>query len=100
MSPFSVIGATPTNSPLTVGDVINQLPAEVVRMGALPPEQPLSLPPALLENALRSPGPHLIEAVVPSAFSGLKLRLLPSLLGSLGKLPRPLARLIKRKVAP
>jgi acetolactate synthase-1/2/3 large subunit len=53
-----------------------------------------------LENALRSPGPHLIEAVVPSAFSGLKLRLLPSLLGSLGKLPRPLARLIKRKVAP
>lgn len=53
-----------------------------------------------LENALRSPGPHLIEAVVPSAFSGLKLRMLPSLLGSLGKLPRPLARLIKRKVAP
>ncbi len=54
ISPFSVIGATPTNSPLTVGDVINQLPAEVVRMGALPMEQPLSLPPALLENALRS----------------------------------------------
>ncbi len=54
MSPFSIIGATPTNSPLTVGDVINQLPAEVVRMGALPAEQPLSLPPALLENALRS----------------------------------------------
>ncbi|MFC5455590.1 hypothetical protein [Prosthecobacter fluviatilis] len=54
MSPFSVIGATPTNTPLTVGDVINQLPAEVVRMGALPAEQPLSLPPALLENALRS----------------------------------------------
>ena len=53
-----------------------------------------------LENALRSPGPHLIEAVVPSAFSGLKLRLLPSLLASLDKLPRPLARLIKRKVAP
>lgn len=54
MSPFSVIGATPTNSPLTVGDVINQLPPEVVRMGALPMEQPLSLPPSLLENALRS----------------------------------------------
>ena len=54
MSPFSVIGATPTNAPLTVGDVINQLPPEVVRMGALPAEQPLSLPPALLENALRS----------------------------------------------
>ncbi|WP_395748454.1 hypothetical protein [Prosthecobacter sp.] len=54
MSPFSVAGATPTHSPLTVGDVINQLPPEVVRMGALPPEQPLSLPPSLLENALRS----------------------------------------------
>ena len=54
MSPFSIAGATPTNAPLTVGDVINQLPPEVVRMGALPLEQPLSLPPALLENALRS----------------------------------------------
>ncbi len=54
MSPFSVIGATPTNAPLTVGDVIHQLPPEEVRMGALPAEQPLSLPPALLENALRS----------------------------------------------
>ena len=54
MSPFSVAGATPTNAPLTVGDVIHQLPPEVVRMGALPAEQPLSLPPVLLENALRS----------------------------------------------
>lgn len=54
MSPFSIAGATPTNAPLTVGDVIHQLPPEVVRMGALPAEQPLSLPPALLENALRS----------------------------------------------
>jgi hypothetical protein len=54
MSPFNVVGATPTNAPLTVGDVIDQLPPEVVRMGALPSEQPLSLPPALLENALRS----------------------------------------------
>ena len=54
MSPFSIAGATPTNAPLTVGDVINQLPPEVVRTGALPLEQPLSLPPSLLENALRS----------------------------------------------
>jgi acetolactate synthase-1/2/3 large subunit len=53
-----------------------------------------------LENALRSPGPHLIEAVVPNAFSGLKLRLLPHVLSSLANLPQPLARLIKRKVAP
>jgi acetolactate synthase-1/2/3 large subunit len=53
-----------------------------------------------LETALRSPGPHLIEAVVPNAFSGLKLRLLPHVLSSLANLPQPLARLIKRKVAP
>lgn len=53
-----------------------------------------------LENALRSPGPHLIEAVVPNAFSGLKLRLLPHVLDSLAGLPKPLARAIKRKVAP
>lgn len=54
MSPFNIAGATPTNAPLTVGDVIHQLPPELVRAGALPAEQPLSLPPTLLENALRS----------------------------------------------
>jgi len=53
-----------------------------------------------LEYALRTPGPHLIEAVVPNAFSGLKLRLLPHVLSSLSSLPKPLARAIKRKVAP
>lgn len=55
---------------------------------------------AALERALRTPGPHLIEAVVPSAFSGMKLRLLPRLLAALGSLPQPVARVIKRKVAP
>lgn len=54
MSPFSVAGATPTNAPLTVGDVIAYLPPEVVRGGAVPVEQPLALPPMLLDNALRS----------------------------------------------
>jgi len=54
MSPFNVVGATPTNAPLTVGDVIAYLPPEVVRGGAVPNEQPLSLPPMLLDNALRS----------------------------------------------
>ncbi|GAA5236758.1 acetolactate synthase large subunit [Verticiella sediminum] len=53
-----------------------------------------------LAHALATPGPHLIEAVVPNAFSGLKLRLLPHILGSLSGLPQPLARIIKRKVAP
>ena len=53
-----------------------------------------------LEYALRTPGPHLIEAMVPNAFAGLKLRLLPHVLSSLKSLPGPLARAIKRKVAP
>jgi hypothetical protein len=54
MSPFSISGAAATNMPLTVADVIGHLPPEVIRAGALPAEQPLALPPALLENALRS----------------------------------------------
>lgn len=59
MSPFNVQGATSTGSPLTVGDVIVQIPPEIARAGALPAEHPLSLPPALLENALRSGEPAL-----------------------------------------
>lgn len=55
---------------------------------------------AALERALATPGPHLIEAVVPSVFSGLKLRVLPYLLRSLGTLPEPVARALKRKLAP
>lgn len=55
---------------------------------------------AALERALATPGPHLIEAMVPSVFSGLKLRLLPYLLRSLENLPQPVARALKRKVAP
>jgi acetolactate synthase I/II/III large subunit len=53
-----------------------------------------------LEGAFRTPGPHLIEAVVPSAISGLKLKLLPRVLGSLEGLPAPLGRAIKRRLAP
>ena len=55
---------------------------------------------AALERALATPGPHLIEAVVPSAFTGLKLKALPYLLRTLGYLPHPMARAIKRKIAP
>jgi len=55
---------------------------------------------AALEHALATPGPHLIEAVVPRSVSGLKLRLLPYLLRSLRHLPRPLALGVKRAVAP
>lgn len=55
---------------------------------------------AALDRALSTPGPHLIEVVVPSAISGVKLRALPYVLKSLGYLPTSVARAIKRKVAP
>ena len=53
-----------------------------------------------LERALKTPGPHLIDAVVPGSISGLKLKLLPRVLSSLAGLPAPLGRAIKRKLAP
>jgi len=53
-----------------------------------------------LQRALATPGPHLIEAVVPPTLAGLKLKLLPHILGSLEKMPQPLAHMLKRKIAP
>jgi acetolactate synthase I/II/III large subunit len=53
-----------------------------------------------LENAFKQPGPHLIEAIVPSEFKGLKLKALPHVLGALDSVPAPLAKAIKKKVAP
>jgi acetolactate synthase-1/2/3 large subunit len=55
---------------------------------------------AAFEHALRTPGPHLIEAIVPPTLAGLKLRVLPHLLQSLANLPQPIARALKRKIAP
>jgi acetolactate synthase-1/2/3 large subunit len=55
---------------------------------------------AAFEHALRTPGPHLIEAIVPPSLTGLKLRVLPHLLQSLSNLPQPIARAIKRSIAP
>ena len=55
---------------------------------------------AAFEHALRTPGPHLIEAIVPPTLAGLKLRILPSLLESLANMPRPVARALKKKIAP
>lgn len=55
---------------------------------------------AAFDRALATPGPHLIEVVVPSAIAGLKLRVLPYVLKSLGRLPQPLARMLKKKIAP
>ena len=53
-----------------------------------------------LEDALTTPGPHLIEAVVPPTLTGLKLKLLPHILGSLESVPQPIARAIKHQIAP
>ncbi len=53
-----------------------------------------------LENAFREPGPHLIDAMVPSEYEGFKLKALPYVLGALDKIPNPVARAIKKKIAP
>ncbi|MGQ0708890.1 MAG: acetolactate synthase large subunit [Rhodoferax sp.] len=53
-----------------------------------------------LEYALAQPGPHLIEAVVPESLSGAKRKVLPWLLRSLPNLPQPVARALKKKIAP
>ena len=53
-----------------------------------------------LERAVSEPGPHLIEAVIPSVYSGLRLRAMPYALRALGALPAPVARAVKRRVYP
>jgi acetolactate synthase-1/2/3 large subunit len=53
-----------------------------------------------LERAFAEPGPHLVEAVVPTVFTPLQMRAMPHALRALGKLPRPLATAIKRRVYP
>ena len=55
---------------------------------------------ASLERALSEPGPRLIEAVVPSVFSGLRLRAMPYGLRALERLPGPVAKAVKRRVYP
>ena len=55
---------------------------------------------AQLAGAMAEPGPHLIEAVVPSVYSGLRLRAMPAGLRVLEKLPRPLARAAKARFYP
>jgi acetolactate synthase-1/2/3 large subunit len=53
-----------------------------------------------LRWATAEPGPHLIEAVVPSVFGPRRLRAMPYALRTLSVLPRPLATAIKRRVYP
>jgi acetolactate synthase-1/2/3 large subunit len=52
------------------------------------------------ERALAEPGPHLIEAIVPSVYSGLRLRAMPHALRVLEKLPRPVAKAAKARFSP
>ncbi len=53
-----------------------------------------------LERAGAEPGPHLIEVVIPTAFSPRQLRAMPYALRAIGALPRPLAAAMKRRLYP
>jgi acetolactate synthase-1/2/3 large subunit len=53
-----------------------------------------------LSYAFSHPGPHLIEAVVPESLNGVKRKVLPWMLRALPGLPRPVTRMLKRKIAP
>jgi acetolactate synthase-1/2/3 large subunit len=54
----------------------------------------------VFKKAISEPGPHLIDAIIPFEFRGLRLKALPHLLKALDKMPLPIARAIKRKFAP
>jgi acetolactate synthase I/II/III large subunit len=53
-----------------------------------------------LERAIAAPGPHLIEAVVPSMFTPFQLKAMPYALKALAVLPRPVSSAVKRRLAP
>ncbi len=53
-----------------------------------------------LKNAFNEPGPHLIDAIVPNAYAGLKLKALPRVLGVMHRIPSPVAKAIKKKFSP
>ena len=55
---------------------------------------------AALEKAVKTRGPYLIEAIVPSEYEGLKLKVLPHMLNALGRVPSPVAKAIKKKLLP
>jgi acetolactate synthase-1/2/3 large subunit len=55
---------------------------------------------AALKDAFETRGPFLIEAIVPSEYEGLKLKALPHMLNALGSVPTPVAKAIKKKIAP
>ena len=53
-----------------------------------------------LERAIAEPGPHLIEVVIPTAFTPFQMKAMPHALKALGALPRPVAAAIKRRMYP
>jgi acetolactate synthase-1/2/3 large subunit len=53
-----------------------------------------------LERALAEPGPHLIEAVVPTVFSPRQVRAMPFALRALEAMPRPIGAALKRRLYP
>jgi acetolactate synthase I/II/III large subunit len=53
-----------------------------------------------IEHAVGEPGPHLIEAVVPTMFTPRQLRAMPYALRALELLPRPLAKAVKSRLYP
>jgi acetolactate synthase-1/2/3 large subunit len=53
-----------------------------------------------LERALAEPGPHLIEAIVPSVLSPRQLRAMPYALRAIESLPRPVGVALKRRLYP
>jgi acetolactate synthase I/II/III large subunit len=55
---------------------------------------------AALERGVAERGPRVIEVVIPSVFSGRRLKALPYGLRAIEKLPRPVAEAIKKRVAP
>ncbi len=55
---------------------------------------------AALEDALSSRGPFLIDAIVPTEYEGLKLKALPHMLTALSSVPAPIAKALKKQIAP
>ena len=53
-----------------------------------------------LQRAIAEPGPHLIEVVIPVAFSQRQLRAMPHAMRALEVLPRPIAQAVKRRLYP
>jgi acetolactate synthase-1/2/3 large subunit len=53
-----------------------------------------------LRRAIAEPGPHLIEVVIPVAFSQRQLRAMPHAMRALEVLPRPIAQAVKRRLYP